>query len=397
MRKGNKYKLFSKINTIIAVTMVAIMVLGVSYGYWSDSLTVNAEIGTGKLMVEGVMKYEYPGLCEYPNHTQHNNCAFHEWWAHQSKEGNVNISGINADKSPVQVQNLSLEVVSGNGQTVGYKGKGDIVFTVKNTGTVPATVSLNPSANKYEKTWLKFSAPLNGGSNLPGDRAVLSQVEVNATDQSFYVDKGQGFGSDTVKSFSLNPLEEATVKIVACELEIDEYFKIEEYDLTKARIEAQVSVVFQDVTNQWRGNTCNSLFVNEPIGLEFKYCKDCIKDCKGSEIPLGINLNDVLTCDDYRKKYPDQNMNWHCSDKCGCKKNNILVQDIMKPTPLPEIPEGPAGSVGNLEETPTPLPAPMPEIPEGPVDNPTIDIPVTLPLEDEELSVVETPVIIPVE
>ncbi len=39
----------------------------------------------------------------------------------------------------------------------------------------------------------------------------------------------------------------------------------------------------------------------------------------------------------------------------------------------------------------------MPEIPEGPVDNPTIDIPVTLPLEDEELSVVETPVIIPVE
>ena len=422
MRKGDKYKLFSEINTIVAVIMVAIMVLGVSYGYWSDSLTVNAEIGTGKLMVEGIVD-AYTVNHEYPSHDtsscpEGEKCTFKNWWEEQASEGKVTLSNNMANKSPIIMEDIKLKVRYEDGKIV-YDGTADVIFTIKNTGSIPAEVSLYGNEHIYKKAWVKLSAP---HKDKPSVRATLAQGIIDVREQSFGLNKdGQITTITAGNSFGLNPGQEATITLDNCKLDIYRENGVPAYDtnqlnLDELRIEAQASVYFKDTTESWYNNTCNSLFTNKKLEGNYRPigCALCDDDCKGKYVPI----NESGQCEDKCKES-------HCVGNCRCFKKNHSIEEIPDNN-VPNI-EGPADIPvtlpaddedvivgGNSADIPVTLPADDEDVIVGgnPADIPvtlpaddedvivggnSADIPVTLPADDEDIIVGDTPSILPVE
>lgn len=218
MGKKLKYKAFSKFNSIIGVNVVAIVLLGISYGYWSNILTVNVGVTTGELNVEGIID--------------------------------------EIESLPIRVEIVKLEQ---DQSTLGYyKGSADIIFSVENTGDTAALISLNKNVigGLDKNTWIKF---MNGDT-------VLSECLMPVESKTFNVSiigQGSTIISENlwdVEEFLLSPGEQATVTLKECEFEV----AVGE-DLWQLEMETQVSLAYKDQTGAWYGDTSNSLYIRQRL------------------------------------------------------------------------------------------------------------------------------------
>lgn len=369
MKKKYSLNKFRKWRYIVLVVAI-IGLLGTSYGYWMDTLEIKADITTGRLMVEGTKSPDpvYYEVGETPSHPINGcpdggDCEFQNWWDHEE------VGGV-SEKFPISVTDVEIKESNSGGRKV-HSGTATIKISIKNTGKVPAQVSIYDAGDSvYKQTWLKIMAPFKDEE----DRVVLAQ--------GFYKNQELVLKGDT--KLDVGEISELTI-------ENFEFFTADcdanKLDLQQIRIEAQVCLEFDLLENKsWTGNTCNSLFINRPIEeSEIEREEQAAKP--KCNITCNHYNNPTNGCSKKCDRTIEQDGVWvgNCSDcKIDCPCSNADNKEVggigngILPTPLPlPLPE----------EVPTPLPLPRPE--EVPTPLPEVSNPVEEPT-NPEIPIVES-------
>ncbi|MEG0846135.1 MAG: hypothetical protein RSF92_03000 [Niameybacter sp.] len=380
MSRKSKYKIFNTFSGMLAVAAGVMMLSGVGYASWSDTLTVAAKVSTGNVRVEGVVN-AYGQIGEYPLHKNNGSwpgdlycqqgeaCTFAHWW--QEQDSSIFIDNQHVNTGPITIENLSLDVGTYEDEII-YTGTADLVTRVKNTGAVRAQVRLNEAEHGYKNTWIKLSAPMINHESDPNSRSTLAQGIVETRHTGFAVEKnGVKQSIQPGGSFELSPGEEAEVRLLGCELKTigknnDPDYDASQLNLEQLRIEAQISFAYQDPTGSWYDNTCNSLFINRAVSHTempvYQGCTQCDTTCKGYYIPCTVGE----TCG-----APGQcSKPKHCNGFCPCFKGgkpDKTQEDIASEQPaVPGVPEVDEGIV-TLPAVPG-----VPEVDEGIVTLPAV-------------------------
>lgn len=340
---------------LVAITSL----LGVSYGYWSDSLQVSADIETGRLMVQGREIYPKQGN-NLPIHRQGDHVCYME-----------GISGFRT--SEVESKTLQYGTMSSRLVKCDKKNHNnlwctctydvEVEFQVINTGTTDAYIKLNKSPdNGYEQTWFRtiqegsespeWDAERDGQNGKYG-KNFENSIMIDEVIQKDGIKKNVGQLLNNEKGYKLGVGES-----IKCSFEIRGVPKIKVNKSWYYEVQVGIKSSTGEYGTGWQGSTCNNVFIKPRIS-------QTMTQSTLFELEQ-IELLDQL-------------------------ENEIML------LPLPgqelPVPEGPNIGDEGASQIPVPLPLPAPELPVETPEEPTegtdstIQIPVPLPLPEVDLPI----------
>ena len=152
------HKMKSKVAGLFAVVLIALAVVGFSYAWWTETLTIEGTITTGELDVEFTGAYTL-SCSEY-----------------MSCEVNFEDGG-ETDPTPTDLSKMTVTV--SNGYPCGWC---NVTFTIHNCGTIPAKVTV---INIPSVTGLEISLEgISVGTKIDPSKTASPTLKIHVTEDA---------------------------------------------------------------------------------------------------------------------------------------------------------------------------------------------------------------------